>query len=103
MMKLVKKYVAILVIMEIVGGFGFFLGSEENLFNKDRLKTHDSLVILNELNEISELATYKYEYTNVIISKTQNQKLGFTIPFAEAVKLIKYQGYMKAGTDFSKI
>lgn len=101
-MKLVKQYVIILIVLTITAAGGFFLGSENNLLKSNLVKTHDSTVILNKLSEVSELTTYKYEYTNVIISKTQNQKFGFNIPFNEAIKLIKYQGYIKAGTDFSK-
>jgi len=56
--------------------------------------------------ELSEWTTLKYEYSNVIISRTDKSVsvLGITdINYAEAIKLIEYSGYLKAGTNFSEL
>lgn len=69
-------------------------------------KTSETALTQEKLVELSELATLKYEYSNVIISRTDRSipVPGFPdFNFAEAIKLIEYSGYLKAGTDFSKV
>ena len=63
-------------------------------------------LIQDRLVELSEWTTLEYAYSNVIVSRTEKNIsiLGITdIEYAEAIKLIEYSGYLKAGTDLSKI
>lgn len=59
-----------------------------------------------KVTELSEWTTLKYEYSNVIISRTEKS---VSLPgisklnYAEAIKLISYCGYLKAGSDLSAI
>ena len=90
----------------IVGAIGFFIYTNPEIFAEKTNKTSETALTQEKLVELSELATLKYEYSNVIISRSDR-----TIPvpgfpdfnFAEAIKLIEYSGYLKAGTDFSKV
>jgi hypothetical protein len=66
-------------------------------------KTSEISLIQDKLVELSEWTTLKYEYSNVIVSR-DNETVPMTdINYAETIKLIKYSGYLKAGTDPSKI
>ena len=73
---------------------------------KINVKELNSFITLIESDIEAVKNAIKYEYSNVIISRTDR-----TIPvpvfpdfnFAEAIKLIEYSGYLKAGTDFSKV
>lgn len=63
-------------------------------------------LIQDRLVELSEWTTLEYAYSNVIVSRTEKNIsiLGITdIEYAEAIKLIEYSGYLKAGTDLSEI
>lgn len=48
------------------------------------------------------MTTLKYEYSTVIISQTERNIPLIDFSFAEAIKLIEYSGYIKAGIDLSK-
>lgn len=82
-------------------GYGF--GSNPGWFKPQQIRESDATIIFKELNEVAELAVYRYEYSNVIISKTKTEMMGIELPLSENIKLIKYQGYIKSGTDFSKL
>lgn len=59
-------------------------------------------MVQDRLVELSELTTLKYEYSTVIISQTERNIPLIDFSFAEAIKLIEYSGYIKAGIDLSK-
>lgn len=67
--------------------------------------TSETSLIQDNLVELSEWTALKYEYSNVIVSRTEKSISlpGKDINFAEAIKLIEYSGYLKAGTDLSKV
>ena len=85
---------------------GFLILNKTEIIGIQTNKSSETALTQEKLVELSELATLKYEYSNVIISRSDR-----TIPvpgfpdfnFAEAIKLIEYSGYLKAGTDFSKV
>jgi len=66
-------------------------------------KSSSTSLVQDRILELSELATLKYEYSEVIVSRTDRKVPLTDIKFAETIKLIKYSGYLKAGTDLSKI
>lgn len=69
-------------------------------------RSSDTSLLQDNLVELSEWTTLKYEYSNVIISRTDRNLIIFGITdirFAESIKLIEYSGYLKAGTDLSKV
>ena len=63
----------------------------------------DVSLVKNRLVELTELTTLKYEYSNVIVSRNSTKVPLVEIKLAEAIKLIEYSGYLKAGTDLSNI
>jgi Protein of unknown function (DUF4230) len=68
---------------------------------KDNLEKKCELVA-EKLVTISELATIKYNYSNVISIKNSLKYKDFIIPFTEKSCVIKYNGYITAGVDLSK-
>lgn len=70
-------------------------GSEEN--------EYDSTTILNKIVHIQELALVKYNYSGVIAFKDFKKILNINVPLTEKYFLLKYNGNINAGVDFSKI
>lgn len=105
MKKLKEILVSILAIGFVLTAVLFILNKTEIIAIQTN-KTSETALTQEKLVELSELATLKYEYSNVIISRTDRSipVPGFPdFNFAEAIKLIEYSGYLKAGTDFSKV
>lgn len=69
--------------------------------------TTDSQVFSSTVSEnvlkILQLSTLQYNYTDVISYKQSSEYNGLKIPFTEKKFLIKYTGYIKAGTDLNNI
>lgn len=77
-----------------------------SLFEISANKSSETALLREQLVEMSELTTLKYEYSNVIISRTDKSFSFFDLPdfkYAEAIRLIEYSGYLKAGTDLAKM
>ncbi|OUL09488.1 hypothetical protein B0533_04820 [Sedimentibacter sp. SX930] len=105
MKKLKERLVSILAIGFVLTA-GLFILNKTEIISIQTNKTSETALTQEKLVELSELATLKYEYSNVIISRTDRSipVPGFPdFNFAEAIKLIEYSGYLKAGTDFSKV
>ncbi|MDY0257230.1 DUF4230 domain-containing protein [Gudongella oleilytica] len=105
MKKLVGKMILLLLLL-IAVVVGTQIISNNTLFQNKTNITSETALIQDKLVELSEWTTLKYEYSNVIVSRTEKSLslLGITdINYAEAIKLIQYSGYLKAGTDLSKI
>ena len=76
------------------------------LFETSTDKSSETALLRDHMVEMSELTTLKYEYSNVIVSRTDKSFSFFDLPdfkYAEAIRLIEYSGYLKAGTDLSKM
>lgn len=105
MKKLKERLVSMLAIGFVLTA-GLFILNKTEIISIQTNKTSETALTQEKLVELSELATLKYEYSNVIISRTDRSipVPGFPdFNFAEAIKLIEYSGYLKAGTDFSKV
>jgi len=62
--------------------------------------------VQDKLVELSEWATLRYDYRNVIVSRTERSlslPVVSDVNFSETIKLIDYTGYLKAGTDLAKV
>jgi len=70
-------------------------------FKKDKIIT--STLIAEKLSKISELATIKYSYSNVLVLKDSKKFKDLSIPFTEKSFIIKYSGYIKAGVDLKDL
>lgn len=64
--------------------------------------SHTSL-LQERVVELSELATLKYEYSKAMVNRDDKKILLTDISFAETIKLVEYTGYLKAGSDISKV
>lgn len=58
--------------------------------------------VSEKLVSISELATARYDYSNVISIKDSLSFKDISIPFTEKSFVIKYTGYITAGLDLTK-
>src|SRR5690606_13122621 len=47
--------------------------------------------------------TLKYEYSKAMVNRDDKKILLTDIRFAETIKLVEYTGYLKAGSDLSKV
>lgn len=103
MKKLMISSLILVLVTVIVGSIILF---QFKPFEFTTNKSSDTALVQDRIVELSELATLKYEYSHVIVSRTNREVslIGLSdIKFAEAIKLIEYSGYLKAGTDFTNI
>ncbi|TWT05432.1 DUF4230 domain-containing protein [Planococcus sp. CPCC 101016] len=66
-------------------------------------QSSNTSIIQERVVELSELATLKYEYSKAMVNRDSKNIPLTDIRFAETIKLIEYTGYMKAGSDLSKV
>ena len=62
-----------------------------------------SSTITESIMQIMQLSTLEYNYTDVVSYKESSKYKNFVIPFTEKRFMIKYNGYIKAGSDLSNI
>ena len=100
MQKLVLKMFTVLLMIGVlvVSGILFF---KPSIISTS--KNSDTALVKEQLVELSEWTTLKYEYSKVIISRSSKNVPLIDLKLAEAIKLIEYDGYLKAGTDLSKL
>lgn len=103
-MKKIKRTLLFLLII-VIALAGVYIGSKGGVFKVTTQQDSVANLVQDNLAELSDFTSLKYEYTNVIVSRTDRKlDLGFTdIQFAEAIKLIRYSGYIKAGIDLSQV
>ena len=97
-MKKDLKY--ILLILIIVAGCifgGYTIGK------KEKNRTIDSITVENAINEISELATVEYVYTNMAKYESTKEFYGWKVPLTTSKFIISYDGVIKMGIDTSKV
>lgn len=75
------------------------------IVNKSKNKEYgyDSSTVMSRISHIQELALVKHNYTGVIGFKDYKKILNMNIPLTDKYFLLKYNGYLKAGVDFSRI
>lgn len=101
-MKIIKSIVLTIMIIIAV----LLLLNFRNILNFNEDKTSRATLVAEKLVELSEWTTLRYEYSNVIVSRLEQSVNVFGITdfnYAETIKLIEYTGYIKAGTDMSKV
>ncbi|MDD4778050.1 MAG: DUF4230 domain-containing protein [Fermentimonas sp.] len=64
---------------------------------------YSSSAVMNRITHIQELALVKHNYTGVISYKDYMKFLNINIPLTDKYFLLKYNGYLKAGVDFSRV
>lgn len=98
-----KLFVGVIIFLLLIqiGGYIFFTQIKPLEITSSQ-SSHTSL-IRERVVELSELATLKYEYSKAMVNR-DDKKIPLTdIRFAETIKLVEYTGYLKAGSDLSKV
>lgn len=62
-----------------------------------------SSIVSESILQILQLSTLEYNYTDVVSYKESVKYKDIIIPFTEKRFMIKYTGYLKAGSDLSNI
>ncbi len=89
------KWILLLVI--IISGVVYL-----NSFTTKKEIERKSDFVSEKLINISELATARYDYSNVISIKDSLSFKDISIPFTQKSFVIKYTGYISAGLDLAK-
>ncbi len=71
--------------------------------SKYKESEYDSSTVMSRITHIQELALIKQNYTGVIAYKDSKKILNINVPLTDKYFLLKYNGYIKAGVDFSRI
>lgn len=64
---------------------------------------YDSSSVMNRIAYMQELALVRYNYTGVISYRDYRKFFHLNVPLTDKYFLLKYNGYIKAGVDFSGI
>lgn len=100
------KWILLIILVALIVASGVYVFKEFDLIQTSTDKTSETSLLQDNLVELSEWTTLKYEYSNVIVSRTEKNLnvMGISdINYGKTIKLIEYSGYLKAGTDLSKI
>lgn len=100
--KIVKKVkritIYLVLILLILTGFYFYFKMSVKTSSESFSSTVSESVV-----KILQLSTLEYNYTDVVSYKESVKYNNFNIPFTEKKFLVKYTGYIKAGTDLSDV
>ncbi len=91
----IKK--ASIIVMIIALTISVFLNIRN--YNKRANQVLMSETIDEQIMNISEISTVKYNYTDVISYENSRELSGLKLPFTKKRFLVKYSGYMKSGFD----
>ena len=76
---------------------GFFSGGRE-----EKPPVLSSITVENQLQQISQLATIRYSYTNMGQFENSNEFYGIKLPFTTKSFIVAYAGTITAGVDLSQ-
>ncbi len=93
-----NKIIVLFIIIGIIFGISIFSGM---IFSEKDQK--DTSKVLNTIEEVLEISTSKYNYSNIThITKDRSYK-NIKIPFTEKSFIIKYNGIIKGGVNLKDI
>lgn len=95
----IKKYSVIILIFLISITLIYAILRYRSGHNKEIITD----TIKEKVENIVELSTVKYNYTDVVKFKDSLKISGVDLPFTEKSFIIKYSGYLKAGVNLSTI
>lgn len=100
-MKINKPFFPIMfaIALVLVGAIFFILNKNEI----EQESQYDATAIMNRIENLSELALVKYNYTGVIGFNEYLKLLDMNVPFTKKYFLLKYSGYVKAGLELDKV
>ena len=98
-----KKKLKTILISSIIA---IFLTGGIYIYLNARISTSaeaTSSTVSESILQIMQLSTLEYNYTDVVSYKESSKYKDMVIPFTEKRFMIKYTGYLKAGSDLSNI
>jgi hypothetical protein len=99
--KLIVKVLAYLILISIIFVLGVALLDKFEIKEKNAIRSD---LIEEKISKISELATLKYTYKNVVTLKTSKEfSNNIKIPFTDKSLIFTYTGYIKAGIDLTSV
>lgn len=98
-----KLLVGIMLSVLFIGIVGLVVFVQNNPFGNTTNQSSNTALLQERVVELTELATLKYEYKNAMVNRDDKKILLTDIKFAETIKLVEYTGYLKAGSDLSKM
>jgi len=104
MKRVMKIIFGVLVCLVVITGIMMVV--QPDLFSVATKQSSEASLVQDRLVELSEWTTLRYDYRNVIVSRTERSvalPLVNDVNFSETIKLIDYTSYLKAGTDLSKV
>ncbi len=96
--KILTLVLILVLIAALCFGVGFLTGGRSD----DESPKLSTVVVQNQLEQISELATAQYHYTNMGQFEQSNDFYGVKIPFSGKHFIVSYDGTILAGVDLSK-
>lgn len=97
-MSKIKKSILIIISLFIIITLGKFY-FDTKIQKKQEI---DKNIAREKITSISELATVKYEYKDVVFFKEDKKMGDFTLPFTKKKFLVVYEGYLKAGINMKE-
>lgn len=90
-----------ILIIGIIAGVFFLVGK---FWPSNEIPTKVSSDLLSQqIQNISELATIEYNYTNMGKFENQSTFYGWKVPFTTKSFIVSYDGKVKAGIDMNKV
>ena len=97
-----RKILTLALVLALIGALCFgigFLTGDRGSGGEPKLS---SVVVKAQLEQISELATARYNYTNVGKFEDSSEFHGLTIPLTGKRFIVSYDGVILAGIDLEK-
>ncbi len=94
----VSLILAGVVLAAVCFGAGFFTGGR----SQEEVPQPSSVTVEQQLQQISQLATTQYAYTNIGQFERGSDFYGVRIPFTTSRFIVSYSGVITAGVDLSR-
>ena len=99
-LRCVRRVVGVLALCAAVG-LGCFVAGRLTT-PEEQTPALSAVVLESRLQEVSELATVSYVYTNMAQFESSNDFYGMKVPFTTKKFILTYDGEIKAGVDLSQ-
>ncbi|WP_312942685.1 DUF4230 domain-containing protein [Oscillibacter sp.] len=99
-LRTVRLVFLVAALCALVGVSGFFAGRFGG--GSEKITQLDAVILENRLEEISELASVSWSYTNMAQFENKNVFYGMTLPFTTKKFILTYDGEIKVGVDLRK-
>ena len=99
--KMKRLFVVLLLIVAFVGGAACADALNLDFLSKSK-KTYDMEILKEQITEISELASLRYDYEGDASFNGESKKIfDFEIPFSSKSMRVYYKGTIKMGSDLA--